>query len=147
MMKIISRRYELSKQISFSHLQICSVELMQQHFPGKKVEEYRRMLGSFGVIGDLALQQVIFLSKYSTFIMVKKLKTVQDFFVGADNHTGRICIYLMYTSIFSLLYHVVIRPTKIINKFSQRSQKFDFQSHFSTLEISKIFLVFSFEEY
>ena len=138
-MKIISRRYELSKQISFSHLQICSVELMQQHFPGKKVEEYRRMLGSFGVIGDLALQQVIF---YPNTVHSSWLKTVQDFFVGADNHTGRICIYLMYTSIFSLLYHVVIRPNKIINKFSQRSQKFDFQSHFSTLEISKIFLVF-----
>ena len=32
---------------------------MQRHFPGKKSEEYRRMLGSFGVSGDLALQQVI----------------------------------------------------------------------------------------
>ena len=32
---------------------------MQKHFPGKKVEEYRRMLGSFGVTGELALQQVI----------------------------------------------------------------------------------------
>ena len=31
---------------------------MQKHFPGKKVEEYRRMLGLFGVSGDLALQQV-----------------------------------------------------------------------------------------
>ncbi len=35
------------------------MELMQKHFPGKKIEEYRRMLGSFGVTGDLALQQVI----------------------------------------------------------------------------------------
>jgi len=43
-------------------MSICSVELMQQHFPGKKVEEYRRMLGSFGVIGDLALQQICSLS-------------------------------------------------------------------------------------
>jgi len=43
-------------------MDICSVELMQQHFPGKKVEEYRRMLGSFGVIGDLALQQICSLS-------------------------------------------------------------------------------------
>ena len=31
---------------------------MAQHFPGKKSEEYRRMLGQFGVTGDLALQQV-----------------------------------------------------------------------------------------
>ncbi len=38
--------------------QVCSVELMQREFPGRKVEEYRRMLGSFGVTGDLALQQV-----------------------------------------------------------------------------------------
>lgn len=41
---------------------VCSVELMQKHFPGKKVEEYRRMLGSFGVTGDLALQQIASLS-------------------------------------------------------------------------------------
>ena len=27
---------------------------------GHKTEEYRRMLGKFGVSGDLALQQVIF---------------------------------------------------------------------------------------
>merc|ERR1711976_923640 len=41
---------------------VCSVELMQKHFPGKKVEEYRRMLGKFGVSGDLALQQIVSLS-------------------------------------------------------------------------------------
>ena len=37
---------------------------MQKHFPGKKVEEYRRMLGSFGVTGDLALQQVVLSSNF-----------------------------------------------------------------------------------
>ena len=31
---------------------------MAKHFPGHKTEEYRRMLGKFGVSGDLALQQV-----------------------------------------------------------------------------------------
>merc|ERR1719328_855214 len=41
---------------------VCPVEVMQQHFPGKKVEEYRRMLGQFGVTGDLALQQICSLS-------------------------------------------------------------------------------------
>ena len=56
---------------------------MQQHFPGKKVEEYRRMLGSFGVIGDLALQQVIF---YPNTVHTSWLKTIQDFFVEAYNH-------------------------------------------------------------
>ncbi len=35
---------------------------MQREFPGRKVEEYRRMLGSFGVSGDLALQQIESLS-------------------------------------------------------------------------------------
>ena len=35
---------------------------MQKEFPGKKVEEYRRMLGQFGVSGDMALQQVESLS-------------------------------------------------------------------------------------
>lgn len=43
-------------------MSVCSVELMQKHFPGKKVEEYRRMLGLFGVSGDLALQQICSLS-------------------------------------------------------------------------------------
>merc|ERR1712142_1415991 len=33
-----------------------------KEFPGKKVEEYRRMLGQFGVTGDMALQQIESLS-------------------------------------------------------------------------------------
>jgi len=41
---------------------ICPVEVMQKEFPGKKVEEYRRMLGQFGVTGDMALQQIDSLS-------------------------------------------------------------------------------------
>jgi len=41
---------------------ICPVEVMQREFPGKKVEEYRRMLGQFGVTGDMALQQIESLS-------------------------------------------------------------------------------------
>lgn len=38
------------------------VGLLQEAFPGKPVEEYRRQLGSFGVSGDLALQLVASLS-------------------------------------------------------------------------------------
>lgn len=38
------------------------VGLLQDAFPGKPVEEYRRQLGSFGVSGDLALQLVASLS-------------------------------------------------------------------------------------
>ncbi|KAL1462188.1 hypothetical protein WDU94_014048 [Cyamophila willieti] len=34
------------------------VQLLEQSFPGKPQEEYRRQLGGFGVSGDLALQQV-----------------------------------------------------------------------------------------
>ena len=30
---------------------VCPVEVMQKEFPGKKVEEYRTMLGKFGVTG------------------------------------------------------------------------------------------------
>lgn len=41
---------------------VCSVELMAKNFPGKKSEEYRRMVGQFGVTGDLALQQICSLS-------------------------------------------------------------------------------------
>jgi len=43
-------------------MSVCPVELMAQHFPGHKSEEYRRMLGQFGVSGDLALQQIESLS-------------------------------------------------------------------------------------
>merc|ERR1719282_1851634 len=41
---------------------VCPVEVMQREFPGKKVEEYRTMLGKFGVTGDMALQQIDSLS-------------------------------------------------------------------------------------
>ncbi|XP_034949358.1 ATP-binding cassette sub-family F member 3-like [Chelonus insularis] len=43
-------------------MRVCSVELLQNHFPGKPIEEYRRMLGSFGISGDLALQTISSLS-------------------------------------------------------------------------------------
>ncbi|EFN80092.1 ATP-binding cassette sub-family F member 3 isoform X1 [Harpegnathos saltator] len=43
-------------------MRICSVELLQRHFPGKPIEEYRRMLGSFGISGNLALQTINSLS-------------------------------------------------------------------------------------
>lgn len=43
-------------------MSVCSVELMAKEFPGFKVEEYRRMLGCFGVTGDMALQQICSLS-------------------------------------------------------------------------------------
>ncbi|XP_011497559.1 PREDICTED: ATP-binding cassette sub-family F member 3 [Ceratosolen solmsi marchali] len=43
-------------------LRVCPVELLQNHFPGKPIEEYRRMLGSFGISGDLALQTIHSLS-------------------------------------------------------------------------------------
>merc|ERR550534_1756333 len=41
---------------------VCPVEIMQKEFPGFKVEDYRRMLGQFGVTGDMAVQQVESLS-------------------------------------------------------------------------------------
>ncbi|KAI7815050.1 ABC subfamily F member 3 [Rhyzopertha dominica] len=40
------------------NMNLNSVELLQQSYPGKAVEEYRRQLGSFGVSGDLALQTI-----------------------------------------------------------------------------------------
>lgn len=43
-------------------MNVNCVELMQNEFPGKTIEEYRRQLGSFGVSGDLALQVVASLS-------------------------------------------------------------------------------------
>jgi len=43
-------------------LSVCPIELMAKEFPGMKGEEYRRMLGKFGISGDLALQQTETLS-------------------------------------------------------------------------------------
>ncbi|KAG7207912.1 hypothetical protein KM043_009502 [Ampulex compressa] len=43
-------------------MRVCPVELLQNHFPGKPIEEYRRMLGSFGISGNLALQTINSLS-------------------------------------------------------------------------------------
>lgn len=43
-------------------MRVCPVELLQNHFPGKPIEEYRRMLGSFGISGNLALQTISSLS-------------------------------------------------------------------------------------
>jgi len=39
-----------------------SLELIQSRFPGKKEEEYRHQLGSFGISGDLALRPIASLS-------------------------------------------------------------------------------------
>ncbi|XP_011330279.1 ATP-binding cassette sub-family F member 3 isoform X2 [Ooceraea biroi] len=43
-------------------MRVCPVELLQSHFPGKPIEEYRRMLGSFGISGNLSLQSINSLS-------------------------------------------------------------------------------------
>ncbi|KFB45099.1 AGAP012005-PA-like protein [Anopheles sinensis] len=43
-------------------MSVNCVELLQNAYPGKPIEEYRRVLGSFGVSGDLALQVVASLS-------------------------------------------------------------------------------------
>lgn len=40
----------------------CLTNFLCEFVKGKRVEEYRRQLGSFGVSGDLALQQVASLS-------------------------------------------------------------------------------------
>ncbi|XP_068223790.1 ATP-binding cassette sub-family F member 3 [Palaemon carinicauda] len=43
-------------------MRVCPVELLQNKYTGKNIEEYRRQLGSFGISGDLALQQLASLS-------------------------------------------------------------------------------------
>lgn len=43
-------------------MNVNCVELLQSSYPGKRSEEYRRQLGSFGISGDLALQLVASLS-------------------------------------------------------------------------------------
>ncbi|XP_076811780.1 ATP-binding cassette sub-family F member 3-like [Clavelina lepadiformis] len=39
-------------------LNVSSLELLENRFPGRSQEEYRHQLGSFGISGDLALQSV-----------------------------------------------------------------------------------------
>ncbi|XP_003701268.1 ATP-binding cassette sub-family F member 3 [Megachile rotundata] len=44
------------------NMQSCPIGLLQKNFPEKPVEEYKRMLGSFGISGKLALQPINSLS-------------------------------------------------------------------------------------
>ena len=52
------KRMSMTKIFVFQHFvdqidhTVCPVEVMKKEFPGKKVEEYRRMLGQFGVTGN-----------------------------------------------------------------------------------------------
>eukprot|EP00058_Branchiostoma_floridae_P025411 XP_002610901.1 hypothetical protein BRAFLDRAFT_126285 [Branchiostoma floridae] len=43
-------------------MNVTSVELLASRFPGRKVEEYRHQLGSYGVSGELAMRPVASLS-------------------------------------------------------------------------------------
>merc|ERR1712106_147965 len=54
--------YFTQHHVDSMDMRLCPVELLQNKFSGLKVEEYRRQLGSFGVSGDLAVQQLASLS-------------------------------------------------------------------------------------
>eukprot|EP00096_Caligus_rogercresseyi_P001585 TRINITY_DN1262_c1_g1_i2.p1 TRINITY_DN1262_c1_g1~~TRINITY_DN1262_c1_g1_i2.p1 ORF type:complete len:701 (-),score=246.04 TRINITY_DN1262_c1_g1_i2:141-2243(-) len=43
-------------------MNVCPLEIMKKRFPDKKMEECRRLLGHFGIGGDLALQKTVSLS-------------------------------------------------------------------------------------
>lgn len=43
-------------------LDATCVDLLAEHYPGRTNEEYRRQLGSFGITGSLALQNICNLS-------------------------------------------------------------------------------------
>ena len=44
MVLVINIRYDAD-----ADLEVCPVELLQRHLPGQRHEEYRKMLGQFGV--------------------------------------------------------------------------------------------------
>ena len=87
---------------------VCPVEVMQKEFPGKKVEEYRRMLGQFGVSGDMALQQVESLSGG------QKSRVAFAVLCGHNPNflvLGRLLLLLSLHSSFSMfLFHLQTSP-------------------------------------
>nr|APD26560.1 ATP-binding cassette transporter subfamily F member 3 protein [Brachionus koreanus] len=54
--------YFTQHHIDGLNLALNSVEIMQEKYPGRPIEEYRAELGKFGVIGDMALQPIVSLS-------------------------------------------------------------------------------------
>ncbi|RNA26016.1 ATP-binding cassette sub-family F member 3 [Brachionus plicatilis] len=54
--------YFTQHHIDGLNLALNSVEVMQEKYPGRHIEEYRSELGKFGVIGDMALQPIVSLS-------------------------------------------------------------------------------------
>nr|UOU03351.1 ATP-binding cassette subfamily F3 [Brachionus rubens] len=54
--------YFTQHHIDGLNLAFNSVEVMQEKFPGRPIEEYRAELGKFGVAGDMALQPIVSLS-------------------------------------------------------------------------------------
>ena len=74
-------------------MNVNCVELMQQAFPGKTVEDYRRQLGSFGVSGDLALQVVASLSGgQKSRVAFAKMCMAQPNFLVLDEPTNHLDI-------------------------------------------------------
>lgn len=54
--------YFTQHHVDSMDMRLRPVELLQSKYPGLPVEQYRRQLGSFGISGDLALQQLASLS-------------------------------------------------------------------------------------
>lgn len=54
--------YFAQHHVDHLEMNVTCIGLLENEFPGKPTEEYRRQLGSFGISGDLALQLVSSLS-------------------------------------------------------------------------------------
>lgn len=91
-------------QLNMNH---TCVGLLQEAFPGKPVEEYRRQLGSFGISGDLALQLVASLSggQKSRVTLAKMCMAAPNFLI-LDEPTNHLDI------------ETIAALGKAINKFS-----------------------------
>lgn len=75
------------------NMNVSCVELLQEAFPGKPVEEYRRQLGSFGITGDLALQIVGSLSGgQKSRVTLAKMCMGQPNFLVLDEPTNHLDI-------------------------------------------------------
>lgn len=69
------------------------VGLLQEAFPGRPIEEYRRQLGSFGISGDLALQLVASLSGgQKSRVTFAKMCMAQPNFLILDEPTNHLDI-------------------------------------------------------
>ncbi|CAD7080940.1 unnamed protein product [Hermetia illucens] len=85
--------YFAQHHVDHLEMNVTCIGLLENEFPGKPTEEYRRQLGSFGISGDLALQLVSSLSGgQKSRLAFAKMCMAQPNFIILDEPTNHLDI-------------------------------------------------------